>query len=157
MGGSREHRDGADRAGTVLLRSIIFSRHGLTPPCYGTTIARCQPEFKRELVKEFGDLRAALEEGLGPERLLSLIAGSRLSVWMRGDSDDGSIPRRAGIAVVAGEEMFDERVDFIVFGASDLDIFVEGEVTGAAGVSGGMECRDRFELDAVELFARLLV
>jgi hypothetical protein len=61
------------------------------------------------------------------------------------------------MAIVASEEVFEERVDFLVLDASELDVLVKGEIAGAAGVSGGMESGDSFELDAVEVVARLRV
>ena len=80
--------------------------------------------------------------------------------WLRGscgDADDGAIACGAGVAIVAGEEVFEERVDFLMLDASELDVFVEGEIAGAARVSGGMKSSDGFEPDAVEVVARLLV
>ena len=58
---------------------------------------------------------------------------------------------------MAGEEVFEEGVDFLVLIASELDVFLEGEVAGAAGVWRAMEGGDGFELDAVEFFAELLL
>ena len=74
-----------------------------------------------------------------------------------GDSDNRAIAGGAGMAVVPGEKMFEEGVDFLVLIASELDVFLEREVAGAAGEARCMEGGDGLELDAVEFFAELRV
>src|ERR1700720_865085 len=52
--------------------------------------------------------------------------------------------------------MLQKGVNFSMFVPAELDVFLEGKVTRAAGLSSEMKSGNCFELDTVELFTRLL-
>jgi hypothetical protein len=103
----------------------------------------------------------ALEQAPGARRVRRFAGDDELGVARPGHfddgADDGAVAGRTGIAIVTGEEMLEELVDFLVFFAGELDIFVKGEIAGAAGVGGGMEGGDRFELEPDENLADTVV
>jgi hypothetical protein len=72
------------------------------------------------------------------------------------DPDDRPVSSGARVTVVAREQMLQKGVNFSMFVPAELDVFLEGKVTRAAGLSSGMKSGNCFELDTVELFTRLL-
>jgi len=72
------------------------------------------------------------------------------------DPDDRAVSGGARVTVVAREQMLQKGVNFLVLGPAELDIFLEGKVTGTAGLFSGMKSSNCLELDTVELFTRLL-
>jgi hypothetical protein len=52
--------------------------------------------------------------------------------------------------------MFQELIDFTVLVAAQLDIFLEGQVSRAAGLSSGLKGGNGFKPDTVKLFTRLV-
>jgi hypothetical protein len=72
------------------------------------------------------------------------------------DPDDRPVSSGARVTVVAREQMLQKGVNFSMFVPAELDIFLEGKVTRAAGLFSGMKSGNCFELDTVELFTRLL-
>ncbi len=102
------------------------------------------------------------------------MAESEGAQWMRGfglgglmsigrsrgrpdNTDNGAVACGAWVAVVANEEMFEERVNFLMFVAGKFDIFVKREITRTARLPRGMKGGDGFKLDAIQFFAELLV
>jgi hypothetical protein len=71
------------------------------------------------------------------------------------DPDNRAVSGGARVAVVAGEQMLQKGVDFLVLGPAEFDIFLEGKVTGTAGLFSGMKSSNCLELDTVELFTQL--
>ncbi len=54
------------------------------------------------------------------------------------------------------EEMFQKVVDLAVLVAAQFDVFLEGQVSRAASLSGGLKGSNGFKPDAVKLFTRLI-
>jgi hypothetical protein len=71
------------------------------------------------------------------------------------DPDNRAVSGGARVAVVAGEQMLQKGVDFLVLGPAEFDIFLERKVTGTAGLFSGMKSSNCLELDTVELFTQL--
>jgi hypothetical protein len=103
------------------------------------------------------NLLAAMTEGEGAERMRDFGADAETVFGWPGDTDNGAVACGAGVAVVANEKMFEERIDFLMFVAGNLNVFVKGEITRAPRLPGRMKGGDGFKLDAIQFFARLLV
>jgi hypothetical protein len=72
------------------------------------------------------------------------------------DPDNRAVAGGARVAVVAREQVLQKGVDFLVLGPAEFDIFLEGKVTGTAGLFSGMKSSNCLEFNTVELFTRLL-
>jgi hypothetical protein len=120
-----------------------------------TTVARWAEEFKQDLCKAVAELSAALKNGEAAERPRGWAIFNEMMFGWCHDSDDRSVSSGARVTVVAGEQMLQKGVNFSMFVPAELDVFLEGKVTRAAGLFSGMKSGNCFELDTVELFTRL--
>jgi hypothetical protein len=120
-----------------------------------TTVARWAEEFKQELCKAVAELSAALQNGeaAGPARGWTNF-DEMLFGWSC-DPDNRPVSSGARVAVVAREQMLQKGVNFSMFVPAQLDVFLEGKVTRAAGLFSEMKSSNCLELDTVELFTQL--
>jgi hypothetical protein len=77
-----------------------------------------------------------------------LAAGGGGFGFLRG-ADDGAVARRAWLAVVADEKMFDDGVDASVFEAGEFGVLVKGNVARAPDLAQAAEDSARFALEGL--------
>jgi hypothetical protein len=72
------------------------------------------------------------------------------------DPDDWAVAGRAWAAVMARKQMFQKLIDFTVLVAAQFDVFLEGQISRAARLFGGLKGGNGFKPNTVKFFTRLI-
>ena len=136
-------------------RKLLALRFVTGDASRSTTVARWAEEFKQELCKAVAELSAALQNGEAAEPARGWTIFYEMLFGWSCNPDNRPVSSGARVAVVAREQMLQKGVNFSMFVPAELDVFLEGKVTRAAGLFSGMKSSNCLELDTVELFTQL--